>query len=147
LLEALEPSRPDAALDAIEEAERAKLVEPDRSGREVRYRFVHELVRQMLVEALSLPRRQRLHERVAGALERISGERQTSAIAHHLYQAGAVADPEKTIDYLMRAAGMATAGAAHQEALDSVDRALSLIEGERASANRGTESGARGGLA
>lgn len=131
LLETLEPTQADASLDAIEEAERAHLVEPDRGGREVRYRFVHELVRQVLVEGLSLPRRQRVHERIAGALERLHGERQASAIAHHLYQAGAAADPEKTISYLMRAASLATAGAAHQEAVDNVDRALSLIEGER----------------
>lgn len=131
LLEALEPTQADAALDAIEEAEHIHLVEPDRGGREVRYRFVHELVRQVLVEALSLPRRQRVHQRIAEALERIYGERQTCAIAHHLYQAGTDADPEKTIEYLMQVAAAATAAAAHDEALDHVDRALSLIEGGR----------------
>ena len=50
LLEELEKARPDAALEAVEEAERAHLVETERAGRQTRYRFVHELVRQTLSE-------------------------------------------------------------------------------------------------
>jgi len=134
LLEDLESERPDAALDAVEEAERAHLVVAEQAGRETRYRFVHELIRQTLAERLSLPRRQRLHARVADAIERIYGvdaESQASALAHHLYQAGAVADRGKALRYLMAAARLASAGAAHEEALAHLDHALSLIEGER----------------
>jgi predicted ATPase len=77
LLEDLESTRPDAALEAIEEAERAQLVSAERTGRDMRYRFVHEQIRQTLVEALSRPRRQRLHARIAIAIERVfSSERQ-----------------------------------------------------------------------
>src|SRR5262249_53919092 len=50
LLEELEKARPDVALEAIEEAERAHLVETETAGRQIRYRFVHELVRQALSE-------------------------------------------------------------------------------------------------
>jgi tetratricopeptide (TPR) repeat protein len=134
LLETLERSWPDAALDAIEEAERVRLVEAERTGREPRYRFVHELVRQTLAETLSLPRRQRLHVLVADAIERTYGanvHKQASAMAHHLYQAGAAADPEKTISYLLMAARLAAAGAAHEEALENLNNALCLVEGER----------------
>jgi predicted ATPase len=83
LLEELESARPDAALEAIEEAERAQLVAAERTGREIRYRFVHELIRQTLAESLSAPRRQRLHVRIADAIERISaanGRNQAAAI-------------------------------------------------------------------
>ena len=133
LLEELENQQPDAVLDAVEEAERAHLVVPEPAGRDARYRFVHELVRQTLAESLSLPRRQRLHTRIAAGIERVYSanlEAQASALAHHLYQAGAMADPEKTWTFLMLAARQARAGSAHEEALGHLDRALSLWEGE-----------------
>jgi len=98
------------------------------------YRFVHELVRQTLSETLTLPRRQRLHARVAEAIERVYSanlEAQASALAHHLYQAGVAADPEKTTTALMPAAKGARAGAAHEEALAHLENALSLWEGEQ----------------
>ncbi len=133
LLEQLENQRTDAALDAVEEAERAHLVIPEPEGRDTRYRFVHELVRQTLAESLSLPRRQRLHLQIAEGIEKVSAgrfESQASQLAHHLYQAGAIADPEKTTAYLLIAARQAIAGSAHEEALEHLDRALSLWEGE-----------------
>ncbi len=131
LLEELENRQPDAALDAIEEAERAHLVLPEPEGRDTRYRFVHELVRQTLAESLSLPRRQRLHALVADGIEKVYCEHleaQASQLAHHLYQAGALANPEKTTTYLELAAAQARAGSAHEEALEHLDRALSLWE-------------------
>jgi eukaryotic-like serine/threonine-protein kinase len=133
LLEEIE-SNPDAALEAVEEAERLHLVSAEpAAGREMRYRFVHELVRQTLAETLSLPRRQRLHARVADAIERVYAanlEAQASPLAHHLYQAGAAVDSEKTTTYLVMAAQKARAGAAHEEALAHLGNALSLWEGE-----------------
>lgn len=133
LLDQLENRRPDAALDAVEEAEHAHLVIPEPEGRETRYRFVHELVRQTLAESLSLPRRQRLHLQIAEGIEKVSNgrlESQASQLAHHLYQAGAIADPEKTTSYLLSAAKQASAGSAHEEALEHLNRALSLWEDE-----------------
>jgi serine/threonine protein kinase/tetratricopeptide (TPR) repeat protein len=131
LLEDLENARPDAALDAVEEAERAQLVTTESVGREVRYRFVHELIRQTLAEALSLPRRQRLHRRIADAIEgrfQANVGAYASAIAHHLYQAGAAAEAPRTARYLRMAAAMASSSAAHEEALTQLDRALAVLE-------------------
>jgi serine/threonine protein kinase len=115
LLEQLEQARPDGALEAVEEAERAHLVETEGPGRQTRYRFVHELVRQTLSETLSLPRRQRLHARVADAIERIyaaSIGAHVSALAHHLYQAGSSVDQEKTMHFLSEAARQASGATA-----------------------------------
>jgi len=132
LLEAIEPDA-DAVLDAIEEAERAQLLVAEPSGRDPRYRFAHELIRQTLAESVSLPRRQRQHARIAESMERVYGsaEKHASALAHHLYQAGAAADPDRTTKYLLIAAAQARAAAGFEEALGHLDNALSLWEGER----------------
>ncbi|HXR97938.1 MAG TPA: protein kinase [Terriglobales bacterium] len=127
-------SAPDAVLELIEEAERLRLVEAEPAGRQARYRFVHELVRQTLVETLSLPRRQRLHARIADALERVhknSLDAHIPALAHHLYQAGARVDQDRVLHFLSEAARRAIASAAHEDALQHLDKALSLVENER----------------
>jgi tetratricopeptide (TPR) repeat protein len=113
------------------------------AGREPRYGFVHELIRQTLVGALSLPRRQRLHGRVAEAIEQVyarSLENQASALAHHLYQAGSSTEPENVIKYQVLAAGRALEAAAYEEALAQLDNALSLCEGERSTRVAGLQS-------
>jgi tetratricopeptide (TPR) repeat protein len=136
LLEALEEAQPDVVLEALEEAERAHLVVAQAEGRETRYGFAHELIRQTLAESLSLPRRQRLHARIAEAIERVyagATDKHTSALAHHFYQAGAASDPEKTTGYLVAAAEQAGVAAAHEEALAHLDNALALWDGERSS--------------
>jgi serine/threonine protein kinase/tetratricopeptide (TPR) repeat protein len=134
LLEELENARPDAALEAVEEAERVHLVEMETIGRQSRYRFMHELARQTLSETLSLPRRQRLHARVAAVMERVYRANiggHVSALAHHLYQAGSSVDREKTIHFLSQAATEASKAAAHEEALDHLGNAISLLDDER----------------
>jgi tetratricopeptide (TPR) repeat protein len=121
----------DAVLDAVEEAERAHLVAAQQSGRETRYLFTHELIRQTLAESLSMPRRQRLHARIAAAIERVHAsaiDRHVTAIAHHLFQAGAASDPEKTTAYLVRAAEEARTTSAPEDALRCLDQALSVWE-------------------
>lgn len=133
LLEAIHPD-PDLALDAIEEAERARLLVAEPTGRDPRYRFAHELIRQTLAESLSLPRRQRLHASIADAIERVSAappEQLASVLAHHLYQAGAAAGAQKTTKYLMLAAAHARAASGFEEALTHLDNALSLWDGDR----------------
>jgi len=132
LLEKLDTTmEEEATLNSLEEAERAHLVLAERAGRDARYRFVHELVRQTLSETLSLPRRQRLHARVADAIEEVYSANlnsQASALAHHLYQAGASADRPKTSRFLVLAAQQARARAAHEEALAHLDNALAISE-------------------
>ena len=121
----------DRLLDALEEAEKAQLISSATGGRVVRYIFAHELIRQTLADGLSLPRRQRLHARVADAIERVyrsAVEKQASQIAHHLYQSGLAADPEKTLRYLTLATDQAMAASGFEEALGHIDAALSMEE-------------------
>jgi tetratricopeptide (TPR) repeat protein len=119
----------DDVLVAIEEAERAHLVEPDVQQRTPRYGFVHELIRSTLIGDLSLPRRQRLHLRIADALERLraaSLDSHASVLAHHLYQAGAAVDGHRAANALIAAGTRALDAGAFEEALEAFDNLLSL---------------------
>jgi tetratricopeptide (TPR) repeat protein len=132
LLEHLEDTRLGATLEAVEAAEQAHHISAELPGKETHYRFVHELIRQTLVQSLSLPRRQRMHAQIAGAMEQVFGDNfnsQAPARAYHLLQAGVAAAPEKTLHYLTIAASLASTGAAHEEALAYLDHAGSLLEG------------------
>jgi predicted ATPase len=120
----------DDLLDALEEATRASLVEDVSTGREARYAFVHEQIRQTLLSLLSTARRQRLHLRMADALEALYGEsdrRYAAEIAHHLYQAGAAAPGERTARWLVRSAEHALDALAFEDALRDLDAAQTVL--------------------
>ena len=128
LLEAMGEADPDTLLDAVEGAERARLIvsAPDFSG-EDRFIFAHELIRQTLVAGLSSPRRRRLHAQAADALEEHYGanlDEHAAAIAHHLQLAGAADD--RVFRYLLLAGKWAMDGAASEDALRHYEAAASL---------------------
>ena len=131
-LAVLEPAAgidPDTLLDALEEAEGAQLITSATSGRDASYTFSHELIRQTLRGNLSLPRRQRLHLRIADAVESTRGddtEPVAALLAHHLFQAGSIADASKTLGYLSTAGRQALAAAAFEEAVAHFTSALTL---------------------
>ncbi|NQU08760.1 MAG: AAA family ATPase, partial [Candidatus Abyssubacteria bacterium] len=119
----------DALFDVIEEAERAQLIRSTTRAGEARLMFSHELIRQTLLSGLSTPRRQRLHLRVAEAMEQLyAGTREQHAadLAYHFYQAGG--DTEKIIEYAVIAAERATAQTAYEEAVEQYQRALQILE-------------------
>ena len=130
ILEALDGFDADDVLNAIEESENAKLVVPNAARRELRYQFTHELIRHTLLDSLSLPRRQRMHLRVARAFEKKRPDN-IGAIAHHLFQAGAAADLDETIRYLKLAGESSLASAAAEESRGYFDDALSLETSDR----------------
>jgi predicted ATPase len=95
VLEAMVDVVGDELLDAVDEAELARLTFTDRMGRETHLWFAHELIRQTLLARLSTVRRQRYHLRAADALERVHAdelELRAADIAHHLWEAGPAAD-------------------------------------------------------
>lgn len=129
LLEQLTDLEEDILFEAVEVAERAQLIRSTGRNWEAHYAFMHELIRQTLVSGLSLPRRQRLHLRVAEAMERVYAARldeYATDLAYHLYQAGAAADSVKTAHYLTLAGDRAFATAAFEDALRLHEQALSL---------------------
>jgi predicted ATPase/class 3 adenylate cyclase len=120
----------DDLLDALEAAAAATLIEDVSTGREARYAFVHEQIRQTLLSLLSTARRQRLHLRMADALEALYGrdaEGHAPDIAFHLYQAGAAVPGERTGRWLVRAAERALDALAFEDALRDLDAARTVL--------------------
>jgi class 3 adenylate cyclase/tetratricopeptide (TPR) repeat protein len=129
LLETVVGGDGDELLDCLDEAQRSHVVMSRAEGRDAKVVFVHELIRQTLLGAVALPRRQRLHLRVAEAMEKVFADDlapHAAGIAHHLYSAGAAADPEKTQGYLLMAGDRAMEGAAFAEALKYFEEACEL---------------------
>jgi DNA-binding winged helix-turn-helix (wHTH) protein/tetratricopeptide (TPR) repeat protein len=119
----------DALLRAIEEAERAQLLRSRPHGPHVLCTFGHELISQTLYRDLSLPRRQRLHRRVADVMELAYGsEREAHAaeLAYHYSRSGTV-DPDKPKRYLMLAGDQAMAASAFEEAAQHYQAAASFV--------------------
>lgn len=129
LLEDLEGGDPDALVDAMDEAEAAHLIVSSRQGMHTRIAFAHELIRQTLLSGVSVPRRQRLHSRIAETMEASYNQTgrlfdHATEIAHHLYQSGGGTDPEKTVRYLSLAGDLAINAAAFDEARRHYEQAI-----------------------
>lgn len=125
LLTALAEEKEEDLLDALDEAERARLLVADES-RQPRFIFAHEQIRQTLLGRMSFVRRQRLHRRVADAIERAHAghlDEHVSDLAYHLVQAGA---RERAAEYLHQAGTSAAARLATPEALAFFARAAEL---------------------
>jgi class 3 adenylate cyclase/tetratricopeptide (TPR) repeat protein len=134
LLEAMGELDPDALLDAVDEAERAQLILAAEDGPDARFTFAHELIRQTLMSGISMPRRQRLHLRVAEAMERVytaAPEEHAADLAHHLYHAGTAAEWQKTVHYMTLAGHQALAAAGYEEAIRLFQIALQSLDATR----------------
>jgi len=131
LLESLGQFDSDPLLEAIEEALGMGLIVSSAEGPEAPFNFAHELVRQTLLAGLSPPRRQRLHQRVANAIEKTYAsdlDSHAAEIAHHLIQAGADADRATIMHYLTVAGKRAMQAAAYEDALHHFEAALARCE-------------------
>jgi class 3 adenylate cyclase len=114
----------DETLDALEAAERARLVHP--AGAADRFTFAHALVRETIVVELPAGRRVRLHARIARALQRATATRAVAAgdLAAHFDAAGTLVDPAQTLRYARGAGDDAAARLAFDVAAAQYERAI-----------------------
>jgi len=122
----------DALLDALEQAETARLIAPV-AGRPSRRSFVHALVRSTLYDELGTTRRLRLHRRIGESLEaRAAGVTPDDAtlvdLARHFGEAAGLGEVDRAVDYSRRAATRATGRLAHDEAVLLLQRGLSAVD-------------------
>lgn len=132
LVGAVEGLSEEAVLDALEEAERARLVASVLDQGDAGFTFAHELIRQTLLARLSAPRKSLLHARVAEAIEVLHGDRageHAAALAHHLVAAGSAGDAGKALRYLVLAGERALQAAAFEDAARHFDVALDRMAG------------------
>jgi DNA-binding SARP family transcriptional activator len=119
----------ESALDALEAAERARLIRS--TGALDRFGFAHALVRQTIVDELPAGRRMRLHARIAQALERARATRAVPVgdLAAHFAAAGTLVDAARAVRYARAAGDEAAAKLAFDVAAQQYERALRAQEG------------------
>lgn len=117
----------DAVLDALEQAERSRLV-VGVPGRHDRFSYAHALVRATVLDGLPASRRLRLHRRVGCALEaRPDAGARIAELAHHFGEAAALGEVERAVHYSRRAGDLARASLAFEEAGLHYERALAAL--------------------
>jgi DNA-binding SARP family transcriptional activator/tetratricopeptide (TPR) repeat protein len=131
LLQAVLDVPVDDVLDRIDVAVALGVIEEAGAASTGDYVFGHDLVRDTLYQSLAAPRRARLHERVADALEAMSsdvGTRRVFEIARHLELASEVVDRARTITALVAAADAAVQQFDLGRADSLIARALTSVE-------------------
>jgi ABC-type transport system substrate-binding protein/class 3 adenylate cyclase len=126
LLERLLPKA--RLLPTLSELQWLQLVVEERSGAAPEYRFRHGLVREVAYGTLVESRRRDLHVRVGEALlelHRDSPAEVYGLLARHFAEAD---EPERAVEYLLKAGDAARAIHAQDEALDLYRRALGFME-------------------
>jgi len=97
------------ALDAIDAALEAQLVQPASGGAES-YDFTHALIRHTLYAELSPSRQVRLHRRIAEAMDRLYGDRvmeHAPELAYQYHRSNGLPGAERGADYAVSAADQA----------------------------------------
>lgn len=126
LLERLLPG--PRVLPTLSELQWLQLVVQERSGAAPEYRFRHGLVRDVAYGTLVESRRRELHVRVGEALvdlHRDSPAEVYGLLAHHFAEAD---EPERAVEYLVKAGDAARAVYADDEAIELYRRGLGFME-------------------
>jgi eukaryotic-like serine/threonine-protein kinase len=134
----------EAVLAAVEEATKVGVLQEQGGAGPARYRFAHAFFRQTLYEEMIAPRRLRLHQEVARALEARYGGggvlspqssvlsprliEHAAELAEHFSYSTDPADLAKAVEYAERAAARASAVYDYGEAVRLLDKALGVQE-------------------
>jgi predicted ATPase/tRNA A-37 threonylcarbamoyl transferase component Bud32 len=117
----------DDLIDALEMAEKAQIINEVSTSRTgaTRFSFAHALIPSTLKDTVSTLRRQRLHRRVAEAIEHVHAGEETllDTLAYHYENSG---DAEKALSYYLRAGERALKVYANKEAEHYFKEALEL---------------------
>jgi DNA-binding winged helix-turn-helix (wHTH) protein/predicted ATPase len=139
LLEAAVRCDRDSLVAQLNEAEKAGLLTSTQRYHDVQFRFVHELLRQAVVNKLTALHRRRLHLQIGQAIEQLyedTLEEWTDDLAHHFWNAGAAADAAKTVHYLESAGQKAVQSSANSVAISHFRKALQLVAASPSSPQR-----------
>ncbi|HEX9416503.1 MAG TPA: ABC transporter substrate-binding protein [Gaiellaceae bacterium] len=115
-------------LPTLSELQWLQLVVEERSGVAPEYRFRHGLVQEAAYATLVQARRRELHLRVGEALvelHRDSPAEVYGLLARHFAEAD---EPERAVEYLLKAGDAARAAYAEEEAIELYRRALGFME-------------------
>ncbi len=118
-------------LSALEETVRVSLLEEMRGQREIRYRFTHAFFRQTLYEEMIAPRRLRMHNEVAKALEEhyeAHLQEHAAELAEHFSHSSSEEDLRKAVEYAELAAERAASVCAFGEAARLLEEARQVQE-------------------
>jgi eukaryotic-like serine/threonine-protein kinase len=122
----------ESLFNALEEAKKAAVVEEHTGmGVAVSYRFAHAFFRQTLYEELIAPRRIRLHQQVARALEEVYSrklEEHAAELAEHFSYSSDTADLKKAVSYGEMAAMRANGVYAFGETVRLLEQVLKVQE-------------------
>jgi ABC-type transport system substrate-binding protein/class 3 adenylate cyclase len=115
-------------LPTLSELEWLQLVVEERSGAAPEYRFRHGLVQEAAYGTLLEARRRELHLRVGEALQELHRDSPAEVhglLARHFAEGD---DPERAVEYLLKAGDAARAVYADEEAIELYRRALGFME-------------------
>jgi hypothetical protein len=122
--------RREAALDRLDEARRAGVLEPDGEA-PGGWRFVHALFREAALAAVPAGARAQLHARAAAWLEQRHAaglDAVIAEVAHHRHAALAAGDAERAWQAATRAAALATRQLAWEQAALHHEQAVAALE-------------------
>jgi DNA-binding winged helix-turn-helix (wHTH) protein/tetratricopeptide (TPR) repeat protein len=116
-------------IDALDEGKRHQIVSSELAP-ESRWRFRHDLLREVLYEELPGTRRAAIHRAVAEALEKLHAAHLppvVPALARHYGAAALLQGEFQAVDYAKWAGDLALAATAHGEAAAHFERALEAL--------------------